>query len=109
MDVTALPYAGSNFVTVSGTVTNLEITDCAGYNDQKALLANTTTAPSGSFSGLTYSYYGPTAFYLASTMSTTVTIDSQSTHLTAGGFTLAPGESAQIASGTIVHFLMVGK
>jgi parallel beta-helix repeat protein len=99
------------FLTVSGEVSDLEVTDCAGYNDLgNTILANTTIAPSGAFSGVTYGYYGPTAFYLAAT-SVSVTIDGQLTHLSSGGFTLAPGESADIAvsGGTVTHFLMVGK
>ncbi|MGA8729975.1 MAG: right-handed parallel beta-helix repeat-containing protein [Terracidiphilus sp.] len=102
----------TTFLTVSGELTGLEVTDCAGYNDLgNTILANATSAPSGPFSGLTVPtppYYGPTAFYLAAT-GATVTIDLQSTHLSSGGFTLAPGESAEISSGTVTHFLMVGK
>ncbi|MGP8102002.1 MAG: right-handed parallel beta-helix repeat-containing protein [Candidatus Cybelea sp.] len=97
------------FLTVSGEVSNLEVTDCAGYNDLgHTILANTISAPSGTFSGLSYTYFGPTAFYLTAA-GATVTIDGQNTHLSLGGFTLAPGESAQISGGIVSHFLMVGK
>jgi hypothetical protein len=99
----------SDFLAVVGNVSHLEVTDCAGYNDQQAILANSVTAPSGTFSGITVNgYNGPTAFYLAAT-GATVTIDSQSTHLSSGGFTLAPGETGQISGGSVTHFLMVGK
>lgn len=91
-------------------VSKVEITNCAGYNDQAVpVVPPSSTAPSGSFSGLTYGYYGPVAFYLASSSNTVVTIDGNSTHLTAGGFTLAPGETAQVNNGTIINFMMVGK
>jgi hypothetical protein len=100
----------ATFLVVGSDVLNLEVTDCAGYNDQGAVLVNGTSAPSGSFSSVIYGYYGPTAFYLASTSTgTTVKIDGNGTGLTSGGFTLAPGESAEIGSGMIIHFLMVGK
>ena len=97
------------FLVVSGEMSGLEVTDCAGYNDLgNTILYNATSAPSGAFSGITYGYYGPTAFYLAAT-GATVTIDGQNTHLSSGGFTLAPGKTAQISSGTVTHFLIVGK
>jgi hypothetical protein len=71
------------------------------------ILANRASAPSGTFNGLTYGYYGPTAFYMVTT-GPTVTVDGQNTHLSSGGFTLAPGEGAQVV-GVVTHFLMVGK
>jgi hypothetical protein len=98
----------TTFLVVGTDITQLEVTDCAGYNDLgDTILANGTSAPPGIFNGLTYGYYGPTAFYIVTT-GPTVTIDGQNTHLTSGGFTLAPGEGAQVAGG-VTHFLMVGK
>jgi Right handed beta helix region len=101
----------STFLVVSGSVSNLEVTDCAGYNDQGAILLNQSHAPNGSFTGISVAnYYGPTAFYVDSTASTAVTIDGQATYLDVGSFTLAPGETAEIANHTeTTHFLMVGK
>jgi hypothetical protein len=102
----------TNFITVGAShVSNVEVTDCPGYNDQAAILANTAHPPSTSFSGLDYSYYGPSAFYIASSSSsTTVSVDGTSTNLTSGSFSLAVGETAQVASNTSTsHFLMVGK
>ena len=53
---------------MTGAVTNLQVTDCAGYNDLgDTILANGASAPSGGFNGVTYGYYGPTAFYLVAT------------------------------------------
>jgi hypothetical protein len=98
------------FLTVSGEVSGLEITDCAGYNDLgNTILAVGTTAPSGTFSGLNYTYFGPTAFYVVAATGTVIMIDGQTTHLSSGGFTLAPAESAEISLGIVTHFLMVGK
>jgi hypothetical protein len=100
----------ATFLAVTGEVSHLEVTDCAGYNDLgDTILAVGTSAPSGTFSGLTYNYFGPTAFYVVAATGTIVTIDSQNTHLSSGGFTLTPGESAEITLGIVTHFLMVGK
>jgi hypothetical protein len=96
------------YVVEIGTgVLNVEVTNCAGYNDQHWQL--TTSAPSGTFSGITVdSYYGPTVFYLEAT-GAAVYIDGTNTHLSQGGFTLAPGETAQISGGTVTKFLMLGR
>jgi parallel beta-helix repeat protein len=100
----------TTFLAVTGEVSNLEVTDCAGYNDLgDTILAVGTSAPSGTFSGLIYTYFGPTAFYVVAATGTVVTIDGQNTHLSSGGFTLAPGETAEISLGIVTHFLMVGK
>ncbi len=90
--------------------TQIEITDCSGYNDQGTVLQ--TTSPTGTFkntSGWTNApngWFGPIAFYVTS--SGHVTIDGTDTNLSSGGFTLSSGESASIA-GIISHFLAVGK
>jgi len=99
----------ASFLQVYSDVSNLEVTNCAGYNDTQAELANTTSPPTGGFSGLYYGYYGPTAFYVSSSsLSTVVAIGTYSTHLSQGGFTLGPGETASI-TGTTTHFLMLGQ
>jgi hypothetical protein len=105
-------FGGSGFayvVDVVDTPTDVEVTNCSGYNDLATQLA--TSAPSGTFSGITVNgYYGPTAFYVVGTSGTTlVEIDGENTHLSSGGFTLAVGETAEINNGGVSHFLMVGK
>jgi hypothetical protein len=103
-------FASSGFstiVAVGANTLNVEVANCAGYNDQGVELAHSTSAPTGAFSGRNYGYFGPTAFYVASS-SATVMIDGESTFLHQGGFTLAPGETAQV-SGTTTAFLVVGK
>jgi hypothetical protein len=100
----------SDFITVTGNFTSVEVTDCAGYNDlHHPVVAGSASAPSGTFSGHSNGYYGPTVFYLAGSAATTVTIDSASTHLTSGGFTLSPSETASIAAGTVTWFVMIGQ
>lgn len=99
----------SNAIVVVGEVSDIQITDCAGYNDKAATLS--TSAPSGTFSNISFGYYGPIAFYAAPASGGTplsITIDGVVTGLTSGGFTLSPGESAGI-TGTPSKFLAVGK
>jgi parallel beta-helix repeat protein len=105
-------YSGgySSAINVNNTFSalqNIQITNCSGYNDQGVRLA--TTAPSGAFSGsISYNYYGPTAFYVV-TSGSTIKVDTYTTLLTQGAFTLSPGETAQISGGTVSNFLMIGK
>jgi hypothetical protein len=98
-------------LTVSGTITNLQVSECAAYNDQATALS--TSAPSGTFSGITFGYYGPVAFYASGGTEVTVEIDGVGTGLPSGGFTLGPGETAAFALGGGGHlpttFFMVGK
>ncbi len=71
------------------------VTDCAGYNDQAKVLPPPPLATT--FRNTNLDYYGPVAFYLWGD-TPSVTIDGHVTGLGAGGFTLAPGESALIAT-----------
>jgi parallel beta-helix repeat protein len=95
----------------SSDLSNVQVTDCAGYNDQPTttiLHGPTSTMPSGIFSGVTYGYYGPTTFYVSGPQAA-INIDGTATGLTSGGFTLAPGEYAEIIVGLIPgNFFMVG-
>jgi Right handed beta helix region len=99
-------YSGgiSSAINSLAVLTNIAVTNCAGYNDLGYFLTN--SPPSGTFSGASFRYWGPTAFYVVG--SGGVTIDSHSTGLNGGGFTLGIGESASI-SGAPTSFLMVGR
>jgi hypothetical protein len=84
----------------SAGLTNVQVTDCSGYNDQALQLG--TAIPTGLFNGVTYanpSYFGPTVFYVYQCL---VSVETSSgliaTGLSMGGFTLAPGNSAEITS-----------
>ena len=99
-------------IDVVGEVSNVQVTDCAGYNDQAAPIS--TTAPAaGTFSAVTYGYYGPATFYGAGSASLTVTTAGHATGLSNASFTLAPGQTATSTIGTGGHnwttFLMVGQ
>jgi parallel beta-helix repeat protein len=100
-------YTSAFDAITSSTLTNVQVTNCAGYNDQQVRLAHTSPG-SGSFNGVTYQYFGPVAFYVTGS-SLVILVDTHNTHLSGGSFSLNPGESAQISSGTISTFLMIGK
>lgn len=91
--------------------TSVEVTNCAGYNDQYTPPLS-TTLPTGPapFNGVTVaSYYGPTVFYVTGVTGRAIMIDGQATQLSTGGFTLAPGETAHIGGGDLdPRFLMIG-
>jgi hypothetical protein len=91
-------------ISIAASLTEVEVTNCAGYNDQHTLL--TSTPPLGTFNGVSVgSYYGPAVFYVTGR---TVTIDGQPTQLSSGGFTLAPGETAQVVGLLPGTFVMIG-
>jgi hypothetical protein len=96
-------------LTAPASLTNVEVANCAGYNDQRPTL--TTTAPGSNvlFNASTYAYYGPVAFYVTGGVGTSVKIDNNSTGLASGGFTLGAGEIAAISYTTAPNFVMVGK
>jgi hypothetical protein len=57
-----------------------------------------------------FGYSGPIAFYVSAGTSVSIEIDGALTGLTAGGFTLACGETAVLAWGIAPpSFLLVGK
>lgn len=105
-DCNATGYSSgyADAVSIAASLTEVEVTNCAGYNDQQALL--TSTPPAGTFSGVSVDgYYGPTVFYVTER---TVTIDGEATQLSSGGFTLAPGETAELGGLLLGTFVMIG-
>lgn len=109
---------GSGPLYVSTTDADLQVTDCAGYNDQHVILRNSTPPTSASTFhsyDLTNPYWGPFEFYLAinGASVTSVYVDGTLTHLTSGSFFIAPGENAEIvwaAVGVLTPtFLAIGK
>ncbi|HZY97736.1 MAG TPA: hypothetical protein VFE35_11625 [Candidatus Cybelea sp.] len=104
---------GNNTAGLSATnpTTSVQVTDCAGYNDQGAPLATTHPTKGVKFYATSspYNYCGPVAFYVSGGSGVTVTIDDKPTALTFGGFTLSPGESALLDWTTAPGFLMLGK
>lgn len=97
-------------ITFASSLAAIEVTDCAGYNDQDTLVFGPAPPPSGVFSGVSLGgYYGPTKFYLTAGVQY-VAIDGQPTALASGAFTLAPGHYAQIVpeAGPEGTMLMLG-
>ena len=96
---------------VLGTPANgqVQVTDCAGYNDQATTLTATPPGGGSTISGARYGYYGPIAFYVSGGTGPIVTIDGNSTGLPSGGFTLSPGETASITYSGTPTFVVVGK
>ena len=95
----------------SGITPDLQITASRGYNDQGT--AVTTTAPSGTFGGATFGYYGPVTFYALGASGITLGISGHIAPFISGTFTLAAGEVATvtiaIGGHTWTNFLMVGQ
>jgi parallel beta-helix repeat protein len=90
-----------------GGLSKVEVTNCAGYNDLAVRLRFTSPGAGVMFNGVTYGYYGPTAFYINTTG--IVSIDGYSTNLKSGSYVLHPGEYAEVASGSVIStFLMIG-
>jgi hypothetical protein len=89
----------------------VEITNCAGYNDQAKVLATMVTGATPlTIRNTAFGYSGPIAFYVSAGTSVSIEIDGALTGLTAGGFTLACGETAVLAWGIAPpSFLLVGK
>ncbi len=109
-------YGAAGPVYASSAGTQVEITDCAGYNDQAKILQQPPVPPpSGTFHNYsawpnaTSGWFGRIAFYIWGGNVTHVHIDGVQTNLTSGGFELGPGESASIDSNALPAFLAVGK
>lgn len=92
---------------ISG-VTNVQITNSAGYNDQATLVRATPPGPS-SFNGTTYGYHGPVEFYTTGGGLSQIAIDTNNTNLTSGSFRLGAGESAVLTYTGTPTFIMIGK
>lgn len=108
----------STAINISGTlgtnIANIQVTDCAGYNDQS--YAVTTTVPSSGFNGATQGYFGPVVVFGAGssgvfavkvglTSGTAVAVP-----VTNGTFPLAPGDLLFYSGGTKwTSFLMLGQ
>jgi hypothetical protein len=104
-DCNATGYSGYiDAISIASSLSQVEVTNSAGYNDEHTVL--TSTPPSGPFDGVSIdSYYGPTVFYVTQR---SVAIDGEPTDLSSGGFTLAPGETAELSGSSTPTFVMIG-
>ena len=92
----------SSAINISGAstdLTNVHVTNCAGYNDAGKVFTPAITSGS-TFYPYTFGYWGPVECYIANGASTTIssiTIDGTVIPLKLGSFLLVPGESASIS------------
>lgn len=95
--------------------TDLQIVNCAGYNDLGTVVASSAPSSGTPFSGTSLGYFGPVVFYANSTLIGTIngiTISGKSTLLKSGCFPLGAGptNSAVITyTGSAPSFLMIGQ
>jgi hypothetical protein len=90
--------AYSTAISVNGTILNVQVTDCAGYNDTGVAISYTPIS-GASFSGPMLGYYGPLVIYAANGTAaiSQVQINGHVTHLTQGTFYLSPGTASAIS------------
>jgi hypothetical protein len=103
-DVTGYTGTSQASVSVTTPVSNLQITDCPGYNDQAVQLSRPPTPPpiSGeTFYNRTFGYYGPISFLVWGGVVSEITIGAIITNLTSGSFMLAPNAGASVTYGTV--------
>jgi hypothetical protein len=89
-------YAPKSPIYASSAGTQIEITDCAGYNDQGTTLYSPSSPPVGTFYNTTFSYYGPIAFYVWGTAVDAIKIGSLALGLETGSFNLPCNVGAQV-------------
>jgi hypothetical protein len=108
---------------LSSPGTQIEITNCAGYNDLGTVVSSTapptTTHFNGAYSGFSTPYFGPVTFYTKNGSGATIShikLNSTDTNLQSGTFRIAPpgeGSYAEIdytgLGGDTPLFLMVGE
>jgi len=99
-------YTSTPAVQVVTPVSNVQITDCSGYNDQGTVVS--TTTPVGVFYGHTLGYYGPITFAVWGGAIMSIVLSGHSTNLTAGNYYLGCNESAAIVSTAVPNFLAIG-
>lgn len=108
-------YATAISIGPAADVTNVQVTDCVGYNDQSHLVEGVMPTSATNFYGYMYGYYGPVEFYAAPQQGviSTILIGGNFTGLTQGSFFLQPQEAGNITWHTVgiiqPSFFMVGK
>lgn len=91
----------------------MQVTDCAGYNDQGVEVSGgvINVTPATSFYAYTHGYYGPATFYVASNAAILgINVGLHPTPLKSGTFVLGAGVSGAIV-GTFatVPITMIGQ
>jgi hypothetical protein len=115
-DCDATGYSAWNVaINIASTATLVQVTNCAGYNDQHVTLTTTPPVSGVTFYPYSFGYRGPIEFYTIQPTGATITaieIDGTNVQLKSGSFLLVPGESASISwTPTIltINFVAIGK
>lgn len=87
-------HSGGLYVPAAGA--DLQVTDCAGYNDQADLLASVAPSNGSIFLAPTFNYYGPMTFYVSGGTLVHIQIDGHDSTLASGSFILNPGHSGTL-------------
>jgi hypothetical protein len=98
-------------ITFANALSQVEVTNCAGYNDTGTPISTTVPGNGQPFHAYDppYSYYGSAVFYCGGGSNVAVSIDGRSTGLASGRFVLGPGDVAAISYSTAPSFLMIGE
>ncbi len=113
-DMSGYPSGYSEALTVLGSTvqTTLQVTDCAGYNDQAPALTVTLPVTTVPFYNYTHAYWGPVTFFVGTSSDVShIKIGGHDTGLKTGMFLLQPGVSGEIDLGTLTPptFLVLGQ
>jgi hypothetical protein len=95
-DCNIVGYSPTTAIVFSGTLSTVEITDCAGYNDISFPVLSSPPASGLTFTVAAYGYFGPAVFYVWGGTGLSVSINSQPVSVGGGNFTISPGDSAAI-------------
>lgn len=106
---TAIDVAGATITT------SVQITNCAGYNDQGVLLGGIIVGGSTNVTNFFRGYWGPMEVYIApqpGTMITNIFVDGHNTHLLTGSFFLNPAEGLNVTwtpTTSSINITVIGK
>lgn len=95
-------------LTAAASLSNVQVANCANYNDQANLIRSTAPGSGVIFSPAGYGYYGPAAFYVSGGSVQSVNVSNNNSGLTSGAFTIGPVETASIFYTATPNFLMIG-
>lgn len=96
-DCNARGYSSyTDAMNIASGATDVQITNCAGYNDQGVILHSASVPPLTSFNNTTYSYRGPIAFYVWGTGAMSMQIGTLTVGLGTGSFLLPCGVSGKV-------------
>lgn len=84
-------------VTVTGNWSDVQVTNCSGYNDQGVLVASIAPVSGANFSGASLGYFGPVLFGTMGNINAVISeiaLQGHNMQVVSGAFTLPPGSTA---------------